>query len=179
MKIEITQLLNDVNRKGMSELKEYLERSDYFEAPASTRFHSNHKGGLARHSYYVYKLFEEKNKKYGLGLSKECIIICGLLHDVCKVGLYSPKVLKNGDPAKTPYVSEENLPLGHCTKSIFTLSKFIELTEEEALIIRWHMSWSDFEFKKHIDAVRGVAPAITAFICSDLEASAYLEKEEK
>ncbi len=172
---KIKTLLRKIRRKGMSDLIRFLEKSDYFEAPASTRFHANYKGGLAQHSYNVYKLFNEKNKKYKLGLNQNTIIICGLLHDLCKVNVYSDKILKNGDKAKTPYAFEEDLPLGHCTKSIFLINKFMQLTEEEALVIRWHMSFSDYEFKKHIEGVAKITPAVWAFICSDIEASSYLD----
>jgi len=174
-KQEILTLLNKVKREGIGDLIDYLEESDYFQAPASTRFHANHKGGLAEHSLNVYCLFKEKNEKFKLNLSKETIIICSLLHDMCKVGIYFERKLKSGCLASIPYELEEDLPLGHSTKSIFMTNKFIQLSFEESLIIRWHMSWSDYEFKKHINRVKEMAPAIMAFITSDLEASSYLD----
>lgn len=175
MKQKITKLLWKIDREGIDELIKYLKYSDYFQAPASTKFHGCYEGGLAEHSFNVYKLFKEKNQRFNLNLSEESIIICALLHDLCKVSVYSEKILKNGDKSTVPYGFKENLPLGHCTKSLFIINKFIKLTTVEALIIRWHMSWSDYEFKKHIDCARKIAPAIIAFICSDLEASSYLE----
>lgn len=174
-KRKIIKLLRKVRRKGIRKLITYLQEKDYFSAPASTRFHASHVGGLAEHSWSVYKLFRKKNKEFNLNLPEETVIICSLLHDLCKVGVYSERTLKNGEPSKIPYELNEDLPLGHCTKSIFLIRRFIELTEEEALIIRWHMSWSDYEFKKHIEAVKKFAPAIIAFICADLEASTYLK----
>lgn len=177
MKSKTKKLLLSVKRKGMKELVEWLEKeSDYFTAPASTRFHEARENGLLNHCWNVYKLFSEKNKKFKLRVPWGSIIICSFFHDLCKVNLYKEKRLKNGNPASIPYESNEDLPLGHCTKSIFIINKFMELTEKEALIIRWHMSWSDYEFKKHIDQTKKYCPAVMAFITSDIEASDYLDE---
>jgi len=169
-------ILHRVKRKGMRDLVRWLEVTDYFSAPASTRFHGSYRKGLVKHCENVYMLFREKNNRFCLGLSEETVIITAFLHDLCKVNLYKDNILKNGDKATIPYKTKEDLPIGHCTKSIFLISKFIELTKQEALIIRWHMSWSDYEFKKHIDAVKKIAPEVIAFICADMEAAEYLDK---
>lgn len=177
MKAKIKKLLLSVKRKGMKELVEYLEKSDYFTAPASTRFHEAKNGGLLRHSWNVYTLLKDKNKRFKLGLSKDNIILTAFLHDLCKVNVYKPKILKNVDSSTVPYEMDEDLPLGHCTKSIFIINKFIDLKESEALMIRWHMSWSDYEFKKHIDKAKEHTPAILAFVTSDIEASEFLDEK--
>ena len=54
MKEEFIKLLKETNREGMDKLIEFLENSDFFEAPASTRYHGNFKGGLVEHSMKVY-----------------------------------------------------------------------------------------------------------------------------
>ena len=82
-----------IKRDGAKELLEYLEKSDFFSAPASTQFHSNYEGGLAEHSINVYKRFlrfvkEEYGEKYSEKISDESIAICGLLHDLCKVDTF-------------------------------------------------------------------------------------------
>ncbi len=41
------------------------------------------------------------------------------------------------------YSVNDTFPLGHGEKSVFILQKFIELTDEEALAVRWHMSTLD------------------------------------
>jgi len=177
----IKKLLLSVKRKGMKELVEYLEKeSDYFTAPASTRFHEARKGGLMNHCWNVYTLLNEKNERFNLKIPEESIIITAFLHDLCKVNVYKDRILKNGKMSDIPYELEEDLPLGHCTKSIFIVSKFMQLTNDEALMIRWHMSWSDYEFKKHIDAVKEFTPSVMALITADIEASDFLdEKFEK
>lgn len=175
----IIGLLKTVKRTGMYKLIQYIVESDYFEAPASTRYHANYEGGLAQHSWHVYSLFKQKNQQFKLGLSNESIILCSFLHDLCKVGTYSHKTLKNGEKASIPYSFSESLPIGHSVKSLHLINKFIELTDIESLIIRWHMSWSDYEFKKHIDCAKEIAPAIMAFICADIEASSYLDDKNE
>ena len=62
MKEEVIKLLKETNREGMDKLIEFLENSDFFEAPASTRYHGNFKGGLLEHSMKVYEIFKEKIK---------------------------------------------------------------------------------------------------------------------
>jgi predicted hydrolase (HD superfamily) len=177
MKTKIKELLLSVKRKGMKELVDWLENeSDYFTAPASTRFHEARKGGLANHCWNVYILLKEKNERFNLKIPEESVIIAGLLHDLCKVNVYKDKKLKNGALSSIPYELKEDLPLGHSTKSIFIINRFMELTKEEALMIRWHMSWSDYEFKKHIDAAKKINPAVMALITADIEASDFLDE---
>ena len=71
MKEEFLMLLRSVNREGMDELINFIEKSDFFKAPASTRFHGSYEGGLLEHSLNVYKLLCEKVKKLSSG--NKCI----------------------------------------------------------------------------------------------------------
>ena len=66
MKEEFLKILRTVNREGMEDLIEFLEKSDFFKAPASTRFHGNFEGGLVEHSLKVYVLLKEKIKNSNL-----------------------------------------------------------------------------------------------------------------
>lgn len=180
MKSRIKKLLLSVKREGIKELVKWLETTDYFTAPASTRFHEARKNGLLNHCWNVYTLLKEKNKRFNLKIPEESVIITGLLHDLCKVNVYKDKKLKNNKASAIPYELKEDLPIGHSTKSIFIINKFMKLTEQEALMIRWHMSWSDYEFKKHIDAAKEITPTVMALITADIEASDFLdEKFEK
>lgn len=142
-KEEILSLLKLIEREGKEELIKWLKNSDFFEAPASTKFHLSCKGGLAQHSLNVYKLLLEKNHKYKLGWSKDTVVICGLLHDICKVNFY-----KKTHNSYKKYKVKDAFPLGHGEKSVFLVNKFIPLTNAEALAIRWHMNAFD-------DAVNG------------------------
>lgn len=48
------ELLRSTKREGIEKLIDFLEKTDFFTAPASTRFHSSYEGGLLQHSLNVY-----------------------------------------------------------------------------------------------------------------------------
>ena len=52
----ITIFNENIKREGADKLLDFLEnKSDFFTAPASTRYHNAFEGGLLRHSLNVYK----------------------------------------------------------------------------------------------------------------------------
>jgi len=128
---QILEELRSVRRAGMRSLIQFLESSDFFTAPASRAYHEARPGGLARHSWNVYTILKEKVKRYEVNILPDSVVVCGLLHDVCKIGIYK----KEGGR----YVIRDEMPLGHGEKSVFILQRFIKLTEEEMAAIRWHM----------------------------------------
>ncbi len=143
---------DNIEREGSERLLEWLEKSDFFTCPASTRRHSAYKGGLCQHSINVYKRFVkilegEYGSQWNKKVSPESVAIMGLLHDVCKVGTYvedQKNVKVDGRWEQKPYYRvEDNLPYGHGEKSVYILSAFIKLTREEALAINWHMGEYD------------------------------------
>ena len=79
MKEEFLNLLKTVQREGIDKLISYLKKTDFFKAPASTRFHGNYEGGLLEHSLNVYHLLKQKvsQKPYSdiLQVSEETIIL--------------------------------------------------------------------------------------------------------
>ncbi len=77
-----------LNRPGSDKLFEWVERSDFYTAPASTAFHGNYPGGLLEHSLNVFELLGDKVVRYGLSFSAETILIAGMFHDLCKVNFY-------------------------------------------------------------------------------------------
>ena len=60
MKEEFIELLKSTNREGMDKLLAWIEKSDFYKAPASTRFHGSYEGGLLEHSLNVYKVLKQK-----------------------------------------------------------------------------------------------------------------------
>ena len=84
----------NIKREGADKLLAYLLESDFFEAPASARYHSSYEGGLAEHSIKVYECLkaylerERVQEVYGIKYSDETIAITALLHDLCKIGCY-------------------------------------------------------------------------------------------
>lgn len=185
MKDRILTLLKSVNRDGIDNLIEWLEKSDFFTAPASTKFHGNYEGGLAEHSYNVYQLFKLKVEQFNLGLSEETIIISSLLHDLCKVNFYKKEQRWRKDENNKweeyyPYVYDDKLPLGHGEKSVMLLQSYIKLTREEIFLIRFHMGgFLDGEnLKSYYQAVE-LYPYIVALHTADYEASKFLEEKRE
>ena len=90
MKQRFLKLLRSTNREGIEELIKFLENSDFFTAPASTKFHGDYEGGLLEHSLKVYDILCEKVKNPGieLNVSEDTLKIVALLHDICKVNFY-------------------------------------------------------------------------------------------
>lgn len=148
----------NIHRDGADRLLKWLERTDFFEAPASTRYHLCEPGGLCLHSLNVYNrlVTEYTIQKRLAGLNdnltdEECetIAICALLHDICKTNYYklSKRNVKNevtGKWESVPYYTvEDSLPYGHGEKSVYMIQGFIKLSREEAMAIRWHMGGFD------------------------------------
>lgn len=159
--VELYQQL--ITRPGADKLLAWLETTDFFEAPASTRSTCPRPGGLVEHSIHVYHrlhdLFvsERQNRENEpfIELSdseEETIAICGLLHDICKANFYAVEMRnrknEQGQWEKYPfYVVNDQLPYGHGEKSVYIISGFMKLTREEAMAIRWHMGFSDNDFR--------------------------------
>ena len=186
-------LLKSVKRIGINELIKYLENeTDFFEAPASTRFHGNYKGALVQHSLNVYTLLAIKNNQYHLGLSDENVILSALLHDVCKTNFYileakNKKIYSDTGKlhdqlgnfyweSRLGYGVEDKFPLGHGEKSMSIVSDFIKLEDVEKMLIRWHMgpfsSRGDYDFNNACDW----NPAIAAIYTADFESSVLFEE---
>ena len=128
MKEEFLGLLKSINREGMDKLIEFIEKSDFFKAPASTRFHGSHEGGLLEHSMKVYEILIDKvkNSVVPIEVSQESLIIIALLHDICKVNFYKVdyRNAKNsfGEWEKVPYYTiEDTIPYGHGEKSVMMI----------------------------------------------------------
>lgn len=150
MKEEFLQLLRSTNREGIEELIDFIEKTDFYKAPASTRFHGAYEGGLLEHSLTVYKILKEKVKNIPINIEikDDTLIIIALLHDICKVNFYKVdyRNAKNslGEWEKVPYYTvEDTIPYGHGEKSVMMLSEYIKLTVEEKYCIRWHMGFSE------------------------------------
>lgn len=153
LKQEFLEIFYDnVERDGAEELLNYLEKSDFFTAPASGRRHSNFEGGLCFHSLNVYKRFlkllqNEYGESWTEKISPESVTIIALLHDICKVNTYTVdtrNVKVEGQWVQKPYYKySDPLPYGHGEKSVYMISGFMRLTREEALAINWHMGAFD------------------------------------
>lgn len=148
-----------VTREGSAAFLEWLSKTDFFTAPASTKFHCACPCGLVQHSVSVYRAMVERYFDPETD-SEESFAICGLLHDVCKAQFYKEgtRNVKNeqtGAWEKKPYyMIEDSFPYGHGEKSVFLIERFLRLKTSEAIAIRWHMGGFD-------DAARGGSFAIS------------------
>jgi len=175
----------NVKRPGAEKLLEWLCTSDFFTAPASTKYHCAFEGGLALHSLNVYKTLKKRCDEYGI-TDGESVAICGLLHDVCKANFYtiSFRNVKNerGQWEKVPYFAvDDQFPFGHGEKSVFVIERFMRLKENEAIAIRWHMGGFDDTAKAggfSISHAYEKYPLAVLLHLADLESTYLVEQGE-
>jgi hypothetical protein len=182
-----------IRREGADKLLEYLDSpaSDFFTAPASTKFHNNVPGGLLQHSLNVYdclvSYFESERRTKLLGLedvSDETLAVVALLHDLCKVNVYKESTRNqkdaNGVWRQVPYYEfKDELPYGHGEKSVYIISGFMRLSREEAFAIRYHMGFSTEDDARNVGAAFEMFPLALALSIADTEATYYLEGKPK
>lgn len=179
-----------IKRDGADKFLDYLlsKSSDFFTAPASTRFHGSYKGGLVEHSVNVYNclkdyLSRERVKElYNISYDDETIAIVSLLHDVCKINSYKPGTRNVKDERGTwqsvpVFEYDDKLPYGHGEKSVYIISGFMKLTREEAFAIRYHMGFSGTEDKRNIGDVFQQFPLGFALCTADMESTYFIESK--
>lgn len=181
-----------IHREGASALLDYLcsEHSDFFTAPASTRYHGAYEGGLLEHSLNVYDCLcdqlsrERVKEQYGISYSEESIAIVALLHDLCKVNFYKVSMRnvkdETGHWVSAPYYTiEDSLPYGHGEKSVYIISGYMRLTRDEAFAIRYHMGFSGSEDANQIGRALEMFPLASFLFMADMEASYFMEGMKK
>ena len=175
----------NITREGADKLLDFLlNGSDFFTAPASTRYHGAHEGGLVEHSLNVYDCLKDMvgrlNERYGIEYSDESVAIAALLHDVCKVNFYKTSYRNVKDETgrwqSVPYYTiEDTLPYGHGEKSAYIVSAYMRLTRDEAFAIRYHMGFSGTEDPGNVGRALEMFPLAYATCCADMEAAFLLE----
>lgn len=189
LKEQFQRLLLSTERKGVVEFINWLETTDFYTAPASRNNHGAKESGLLEHSLAVADRL----------LSKRINPFVGLVHDICKANYYAKekKTLPKKDELGNliydnsgkkiwedtlVYTIQDQFPLGHGEKSLYLVQKFIELTDEEAAAIRWHMGGFDdaarggFTSSQAMSAAMEKYPLVVALHISDLEAC-YFDKK--
>ncbi len=171
----------NIHRDGLEELLDWLQKADFFIAPASTRFHGAYEGGLCEHSLDVYDMALKGMKGYELDFDLESLTISTLFHDLCKVNFYKKDIRNqkiDGKWTEVPcYTIEEKFVFGgHGSKSVFLVQQFMKLKTTEATAINCHMGATPGG-----DAVRDAGNAYQACPLAWLvhvadEAAAYLLK---
>lgn len=179
MKERFIELLKSTKRSGIDDLIKWLEQTDFFIAPASTRYHLSKESGLLEHSLNVYKVLLDD---YYLEEDMDSIIIVSLLHDICKANYYSvsERNVKREDGiwVKEPYYTvNDQLPLGHGEKSVMIIQKFIKLSDEEMAAIRWHMgAYEPKESYNTLGQAFSKYPLALMLHIADLKATYIVEK---
>lgn len=143
------------NNKFPDDFEPYIDRvvnwidsTDFYTSPASTRYHESFTHGLLYHTCSVYNNIIELHKisKFQ-GVPIDSCALCALVHDWCKIGLYESykRNVKNENTGKWEQVDSyrrRQFPhaFGHGVSSMYMAMQLFKLSEEEALSIRWHMS---------------------------------------
>lgn len=194
---EFVELLYSTGREGMDEVINQLEELGFFQAPASSKFHLNHEGGLLEHSLNVCKVGLMLREQMLLlkpdleeSLNKESVIIASLLHDICKADIYQKCIRKRKDRLgqwvdyETYELDYSDFPLEHGEKSVIVLLRMgLDLSDDEIMAIRWHMSAWDLPFqspdlKANFDTAKRLCPLCTLIQAADGLASNLLESKD-
>lgn len=203
------ELFSEIKRDGADKLLEFIRKSDFYKAPASTRFHLNEEGGLLQHSLNVYDCLVAIAetplwKPYIGNVSKETLAIASLLHDLCKTYYYtidyknqktydaekvaaaSPREVKHdikGDfiwEVAPFYTVDNKYPVGHGSKSVIFIQMYMKLTMEEIMAINWHMgAYCDSSQWGELGEAFEKYPLALALHQADAVASALLESEKE
>lgn len=181
-KDEFIQIFTEnVTRNGAKELLAWLQNTDFFTAPASTKYHCACENGLVMHSVSVFNTMMEKHFEEGVD-SVESFAIAALLHDVCKAEFYkiSSRNVKNeltGQWEKQPfYTIEDKFPFGHGEKSVFLVERFMKLRLDEAMAIRWHMGNFDDSSGYTVSQAYEKYPLAVKLHLADMESTYLREK---
>lgn len=186
-----------ITRDGKDKIMDFINKSDFYKAPASTRFHSSIEGGLLLHSILVtICLFNKRQNpiwnEFLKDTTDETLFFVAMMHDICKTYFYSPtwknvKVYHDGGMKKDAggafdwetqqgWEIDDKYPLGHGEKSCFFLQNMTHLSVEEYSAIRWHMGFADNKDNwGYIGTSMEKYPLVLALHEADLEASKLLE----
>lgn len=192
--------LGKVQRPGMDKLLEYIRKSDFYTAPASTKHHLAAPGGLLQHSLNVLDAMRgllafnsvtgtwEYHAAFKIvtTIPDDSVTVMALLHDICKTHFYgtSTRNQKNdvtGKWEKVPYYTvEDKMPLGHGPKSAMIVKQYIELTTAEMYAIWWHMGFNgNYENDTAAGASFEKYPLALALYTADMMASRLMEGEKE
>ena len=195
MKQLFVDKLRSTKRDGIENVITELEELGFFTAPASSRFHLNHEGGLLEHSMNVCNISLDvremmiaRQPSLADKLPIDSVIIAALLHDTCKTDIYRPNIvgatIGKFSPRVPKYMVDHSLfPLGHGEKSVIMLLKWgLKLTDDEIMAIRWHMHAWDLPFqspdiKGNFQAAKTRCPLLSLIQAADGLASHMLERE--
>ncbi|MBO4243231.1 MAG: hypothetical protein J5883_08125 [Clostridiales bacterium] len=175
----IEEKLLSTGRNGMERLVTWLGNTDFYTAPASTKYHLHCKGGLALHSINVYNRLKAKVDEGLVDLKEDTVIITALLHDVCKANFYEVQKRNRKIEGQWQEIEEwgvnDKLPIGHGDKSCFIIQSCIKISPEEYAMIRFHMGRESDSNNDPFSKAAAFYPAVAAIHTADLETAFIVE----
>ena len=192
-KTQIKEILLSSGRAGMERLVDWVEnKTDFFVAPASTKYHLACTGGLAEHSLNVYRLLKQKVESGLIVIRPETVAITAILHDLCKANFYrmEKKNVREGSKTnaygnevanwveKDVWAVHDTFPVGHGEKSCYYIQSFIRLTEEEYAMIRLHMGSDRGGYPDPFAETAAIYPSVVAIHTADIESAFIVECRE-
>lgn len=162
-----------IKRNGIEKVLEMLAKSDFYTAPASTKYHDSVENGLVLHSLKVFS--ELDSMCTDVSMEKKAIV--ALFHDICKIYYYTVEMRnKKGADGKwfqEPYYSvKDQLPLGHGEKSVIMLMQLMPLEVDEIMAIRWHMGgYEPSDNYKYMSEAYNEFPLAVYLHLADMKAS--------
>lgn len=161
----IVEMINFIvkDKNEAANLCIWMDNSDFWTAPASTRFHGNFKSGLSLHTLKVIQqaLFFAKpvmenfwqspeGGKYSV--SAEDVFVSCLVHDFCKTDFYGVEFRNTkdiqGNWIKQPFYKSkgENRNLGHGNESVLKMLEIMPSYIKKRHVmeaVSRHMGFSD------------------------------------
>ena len=177
---EIDSILRALPRAGIANLADWLKTTDFYTAPASSKYHLNSVGGLAVHSLNVYRCLQKMVADGLVKLEPETVAITALLHDLCKTNFYKkdvrPVTVDGETRNRDVWTIDDPFPAGHGDKSCYYIQRYIQLTEEEYAMVRHHMGpVPGAAYPEPFGACAAIYPGVAAIYIADMQAAYLLE----
>jgi len=145
MKDRYNHLLSKITERKTN-VDKFIEvlhtETTWLTSPASTKYHLNREGGLLEHSIGVAETLLQLRNALAPGISEESCVIVGLFHDIGKVGMpgkpYYRSEVKNGKPTGNYIINSDIVAMGLSLRSLYLVSQYIPLSDEEAQAIAYH-----------------------------------------
>ena len=188
-----------IDRPGIDKLMDYVRKSDFYKAPASTKYHLSVPGGLLQHSLNVLDALrgilthssseDETRWDYEVAgrtvasISDESLTIIALFHDICKTYFYKEgfrwyKDDQNKWQQAPTFEIDDKMPLGHGDKSAMIIKQYMELTSPEMYAIWWHMGITDGGDIRQFGQAIDKYPIIYALHTADMMTSHFMEAND-
>ena len=135
---------DDVAQKYVDRAIKWLEGTDFYTAPASTRYHDSEPCGLLKHTLKVVnRVIDLTTIDPFKSIPLHEAILVALVHDFCKINFYESfmRNVKNEDTGVWEQVPSyrhkpSEYPFGHGVSSLYIAEKLFKFSLEQALAIR-------------------------------------------